>query len=73
MMSTPADEYATDLTDAQWRLIKPLLPASTWHPGGPGRPRRDPRQIINGLLYLDQDRPSLGFVTREFWAVENGV
>ena len=21
MMSTPADEYATDLTDAQWRLI----------------------------------------------------
>jgi transposase len=52
MMSTPADEYATDLTDAQWRLIKPLLPASTWPPGGPGRPRRDPRQIINGLLYL---------------------
>ena len=52
MMSMPADEYATDLTDAQWRLIKPLLPASTWHPGGPGRPRRDPRQIINGLLYL---------------------
>ena len=52
MMSTPADEYATDLTDAQWRLIEPLLPAPIWHPGGPGRPRRDPRQIINGLLYL---------------------
>ena len=51
MRSTPGDEYATDLTDAQWRLIKPLLPASTWHPGGPGRPRRDPRQIIKGLLY----------------------
>ena len=52
MMSTPADEYATDITDAQWRLIEPLLPAPIWHPGGPGRPRRDPRQIINGLLYL---------------------
>ena len=51
MMSTPADEYATDTTDAQWRLIEPLLPTPTWHPGGAGRPRRDPRQIIKALLY----------------------
>ena len=72
MMSTPTDEYATDITDAQWRLIEPLLPAPIWHPGGPGRPRRDPRQIINGLLYRTKRR-SLGFVAAEFWAVENSV
>ena len=71
MMSTPADEYATDLTDAQWRLIKPLLPASTWYPGGPGRPRLHARSSM--AFVSDQDRLSLGFVTREFWAVENGV
>ena len=52
MMSTPGDEYATDVTDAQWSLIEPLLPTPQWRPGGPGRPPRDPRQLINGLLYL---------------------
>ena len=51
-MSTPSGQYATDVTDAQWRRIEPLLPTSTWHPGGPGRPPRDRRQIVNGLLYL---------------------
>ena len=52
MMSTPSGQYATDVTDAQWRRIEPLLPAPTWQPNGPGRPPRDRRQIVNGLLYL---------------------
>ena len=73
MMSTPADEYATDLTDAQWRLIKPLLPASTWPPGGPGRQEAGSTPDHQWSFVSDQDRRSLGFVTREFWAVENGV
>ena len=51
-MSTPSGQYATDVTDAQWRRIEPLLPAPTWQPNGPGRPPRDRRQIVNGLLYL---------------------
>ena len=42
-------------------------------PNGPGRPPRDRRQMVNGLLYFDQDRLSLGFVARLFWAVENSV
>jgi putative transposase len=41
--------YPTDLTDAQWQLIEPLLPPAK--PGG--RPRTiDPRQVVNAILYL---------------------
>jgi putative transposase len=40
--------YKTDLTDEQWEIIKPLLPAAK--PGG--RPRTtDLREVINTLLY----------------------
>jgi putative transposase len=40
--------YKTDLTDAQWKLIKPLLPPAK--PGG--RPRAvDLREVLNTLLY----------------------
>jgi putative transposase len=45
-MSTSAN-YPTDLTDAQWELIRPLIPV----PSG-GRPRTtDLRQIVNAILY----------------------
>jgi transposase len=40
--------YKTDLTDAQWKLIKPLIPPAK--PGG--RPREvNMREILNTLLY----------------------
>jgi putative transposase len=40
--------YRTDLTDAQWKLIKPLIPPAK--PGG--RPREvDMREALNTLLY----------------------
>ena len=40
--------YPTDLTDAQWGLLAPLLPPAK--PGG--RPRSvDPREIVNAILY----------------------
>jgi putative transposase len=40
--------YKTDLTDAQWKIIKPLIPAPK--PGG--RPREvDMREVLNTLLY----------------------
>ena len=54
MMSTPGMQYATDLTDGQWQRIEPLLPVPRWRPGGPGRPPRDRRPIVNGLLYLNK-------------------
>ena len=43
--------YPTDLTDAQWRLLEPLLRPNT----GPGRPTtHDLREIVNALLYMKQ-------------------
>ena len=45
----PRKAYPTDLTDAQWAILEPLLPAPK--PGG--RPRSvDLREIVNGLLYV---------------------
>ena len=45
--------YPSDLTDAQWRVIVPHLPAD--RPGRRGRPRIWPvRRIIEAILYLDR-------------------
>ena len=44
--------YPSDLTDAQWQLIQPLLPAAK--PGG--RPRKHAlRAIANALFYLNRE------------------
>src|SRR5215217_5088101 len=41
--------YPTDLTDRQWRLLEPLVPAAK--PGG--RPRSaDMREVIDAILYV---------------------
>lgn len=41
--------YPTDLTDAQWELIAPLLPPARWW----GRPRTvDLREIMNAIFYV---------------------
>src|ERR687883_51365 len=47
-------QYETDLTDEQWEVLSPLLPAPQWHPGGPGRPPCDRRRVINGILYVNK-------------------
>jgi transposase len=41
--------YASDLTDAEWGLIKPFMPP----PSPIGRPRRsDLRAVVNAILYI---------------------
>jgi putative transposase len=41
--------YPTDLTDSQWRIIEPLIPAAK----SGGRPRcLEMRQVVNALLYV---------------------
>src|SRR5258707_8101920 len=41
--------YASDLTDAEWKLIEPLLPP----PSPIGRPRTtDLRAVVDALLYM---------------------
>src|SRR5262245_58879539 len=45
--------YPSDLTDAQWASLEPLIPAPR-NPGG-GRPRElDMREVLNTLLYLNR-------------------
>jgi len=41
--------YPTDLTDAQWAIVEPYIPAP--QPGG--RPAKHPRrEIVNAMLYV---------------------
>ena len=45
----PAERYATDLTDAEFALVAPHLPA----PSRVGRPREvDLREVLDAILYL---------------------
>lgn len=64
MCTTPY--YPTDLTEAQWTLLLALLPARKWHPGGPGRPSCDPRQVLQGIFYLLKTGCQWWMVPREF-------
>src|ERR1700678_2259327 len=41
--------YDTDLTDEQWRILEPLLPARR---SRRGRPPADLREVVNAFLYL---------------------
>jgi putative transposase len=48
----PRQPYPSDLTEAQWKRLEPLLPPA---PGG-GRPRLiDPREVVNAILYVDRN------------------
>ena len=45
--------YPSDLTDAQWTMLEPLLPAARTQHGG--RPRTiDRREVVNTLVYLNR-------------------
>src|SRR6266436_4900337 len=45
--------YPSDLTDAQWAIVEPLIPAPRSRGGG--RPREiDMREVLNTLLYLNR-------------------
>jgi putative transposase len=47
-MSNQQTNYASDMTDAQWALIEPLIPVYKW-----GRPRTlDMRTVVNAIFYV---------------------
>lgn len=48
MIAETRKKYNSDLRDEQWERIRPLLPK----PRKTGRPRRDDREVINGILYV---------------------
>lgn len=69
--------YASDLTEAQWARLAPLLP-----PPGVGPPRQhEPRVIVNAILYvlrtgcqwrmLPHDFPPWSSVYYYFWKWRN--
>ena len=72
------DRYASDLTDAEWRLLKPMLPPRK----STGRPRTtDLRDVFDAILYvatsgcqwrlLPNDFPPVSTVRGYFYAWRN--
>ena len=59
------NHYATDLSDEPWAILEPLLPEQKWHPGGPGRPPCDVRQVINARACLQSSSDANGTTLRE--------
>ena len=47
-MIPPRRRYPTDLTDAEWQLLAPLIPAAK-HGGRP--PIHDRRELVNAMAY----------------------
>src|SRR5208337_4666690 len=70
-ISTDVDKlYDTDLTDAAWALIAPMLPAA--RPGG--RPRKiNIRAVLNAIFYLLRTGCQWRLLPREFPGVEHGL
>src|SRR5579862_6332332 len=70
--------YASDMSDAQWAIIEPLIPVYEW-----GRPRElDMRSVVNAIFYIDktgcqwemlpQDYPNHNSVYHHYrrWSIE---
>ncbi|MDQ5809424.1 MAG: IS5 family transposase [Actinomycetota bacterium] len=41
-----------DLTDEQWEILEPLIPHPPRRADGKGRPWWDPRDVLNGILWV---------------------
>ncbi len=41
-----------DLTDEQWEILEPLIPKPPRREDGRGRPWKDPRDVLNGILWI---------------------
>ena len=41
-----------DLTDEQWAVVEPLIGAMPKRADGRGRPWRDSREVLNGILWI---------------------
>ena len=59
--------YPTDLTDEQWKLVEPLLPAAKSDGQVGGRPRTtDLREVLNALFYLVRSGCQWRMIPHEF-------
>jgi transposase len=56
--STRGRRYPSDMTDREWGICEPLLPAPAWLAGRGGRPSRYcMRDIVDGIRYLTHNGP----------------
>jgi len=44
--------YSSDLNDDQWRVIGPLIPEPKRRADRRGRPWKNNREVLNGVLYV---------------------
>src|SRR5215212_2296862 len=50
--SLQREKQHMDLTDEQWDILEPLIPDPPQREDGGGRPWRDPRDVLNGILWI---------------------
>jgi transposase len=50
--SSSAPTHHRDLTYAQWKILKILIPEPTRRKDGRGRPWKDPRSVLNAILWV---------------------
>jgi transposase len=48
----PVGAVPMDLTDDQWQIVKPLIPAPPRRSDGRGRPWRATRDVLDGILWI---------------------
>jgi transposase len=59
--------YPSDLTDEEWRVVKPLIPVKTGRGKGRGRPRTlSMRAVLNALFYLDRTGCQWDYLPRTY-------
>ena len=51
-LSAGEAQQSMDLTDEQWEVLEPLIPVPPRRGDGRGRPWRDPRDVLNGILWI---------------------
>jgi hypothetical protein len=59
--------YPSDLTDAQWEIIEPMLPLPKWM----GRPENHPRRAVIDAILYERDPGVSEHIIR--WAAINGM
>ena len=47
-----ANRRGVELTDEQWAIIGPLIPEPSRREDGRGRPWKDTREVLNGVLWI---------------------
>jgi putative transposase len=62
-MFSPPRLYPTDLTDAEWQILEPFIPAPK--PGG-RPPKWTRRVILDGIFYLERSGCHWRLLPREF-------